>query len=76
MRQIVGGREMGRVTKRLLVGEYPYVINSNSDEVHLANCTWVRKMNPTHRVACSDLELARSHGHNGCRYCLPEIDTG
>jgi len=76
VRQIVSGREMGRVTKRLVVGSYPYVVNSNSDEVHLANCAWVQKMNPTHRVAYSDLELARRHGHNGCRYCLPEIDTG
>lgn len=76
VRQIVSGREMGRVTKQLVVGSYPYVVNSNSDEVHLANCAWVQKMNPTHRVAYSDLELARRHGHNGCHYCLPEIDTG
>lgn len=74
--QKVEGKEVGRVTKFLLVGEYPYVANLNSDEVHLANCVWVRKMNPRHRSAYNDLQLARKHGYNGCRYCLPEIDTG
>ncbi len=74
--QKVGGQEMGRVTQRLRVGEYPYVVNANSDEVHLANCAWVQKMNPRHRIAYRDLELARRHGHNGCHFCLPESDTG
>ena len=76
VQQRVQGQEMGRVTKRLLVGDYPYVANPNSGEVHLANCEWVRKMNPRRRSAYSDLELARKHGYNGCRYCLREFDTG
>jgi hypothetical protein len=73
--QKVGGVEMGRVTKRLIVGQYPYVVNSNTDEVHLANCEWVAKMNPRHRVAYRDVQLAVQRGYNGCHYCLPELDT-
>ncbi len=40
--QKIGGQEMGRVTKRLLVGDYPFVANRNSHEVHKANCDWVK----------------------------------
>ncbi len=73
--QKVDGREMGRVTKRLVVGQFPYVANANSDEVHLANCEWVQRMSPRHRIAYSDLQLALQRGYNGCHYCLPELDT-
>lgn len=76
LQQKVGGKEMGRVTKRLIVGDYPYVVNVNSDEVHIANCAWVQKMLPEHRVAYQDLKLALKHGYNGCYYCLPEYNTG
>lgn len=74
--QKIDGREMGRVTKRLLVGDYPYAANRRSSEVHKANCEWAKKISPGNKVAYHELELALKHGYNGCRYCLPEYDTG
>lgn len=74
--QKIDGREMGRVTKRLLVGDYPYVANRNSREVHEANCDWVKRMSSKNKVAYRELKLALKHGYNGCHYCLPEFDTG
>jgi murein tripeptide amidase MpaA len=74
--QKIEGKEMGRVTKRILVGEHPYVANRNSGEVHIANCEWVKKMSSRNKIAYRELELALKHGYNGCYYCLPEFDTG
>jgi carboxypeptidase T len=74
--QKIEGQEMGRVTKRLLVGEHPYVANRNSGEVHVANCEWVQRMSLVNKVAYREVELALKHDYNGCRYCLPEYDTG
>jgi len=74
--QKIGGQEMGRVTKRLLVGDYPFVANRNSYEVHKANCDWVKKMSPANKAAYREIDLALKHGFNGCRYCLPEYDNG
>jgi hypothetical protein len=74
--QQINGREMGRITKRLIVGDYPYVANRNSGEVHEANCEWVHKMSPRNKIAYRELEQALKHGFNGCRYCLPEHNTG
>lgn len=74
--QKIDGLEMGRVTKRLLVGDYPYAANRRSSEVHIANCEWGKKISPINKVAYRELELALKHGYNGCRYCLPEHDTG
>lgn len=73
--QIVDGREMGRVTRVLAVGDYPFLANSNSKEVHVATCDWAHKVGPGHKVAYKDLERALKHGYNGCRYCLPEYST-
>ena len=76
MLQKVGGQEMGRVTKQLLVGDYPFMGNVNSREVHIANCVWAHRMSPGHRAAFRDVETALRQGYNGCRYCLPHLDTG
>ncbi len=73
--QIVGGREMGRVTHMLAVGEYPFMGNSRSREIHYANCAWAGMMAPRHKVAYHTVEQALKHGFNGCRFCLPEHDT-
>ena len=73
--QIVDGREMGRVTRVLAVGDYPFLANSNSKEVHVATCDWANKVGLGHKVAYKDLERALEHGYNGCRYCLPEYST-
>lgn len=73
--QIVDGREMGRVTRVLAVGDYPFLANSNSREVHIPGCTWAKAVGPSHKVAYKDIERALKHGYNGCRYCLPEYST-
>jgi hypothetical protein len=73
--QRIDGREVGRITRRLVVGDHPYVGNRRSREVHLANCDWVDTMSARNKVAYRDLDLALRHGYNGCRYCLPEHST-
>lgn len=75
-RQMVNGQEMGTVSKRILVGDYPYAANRGSGELHVANCEWARIMSPRNKVAYRELDLALKHGYNGCRYCLPEHNTG
>jgi hypothetical protein len=73
--QIVDGRELGRVTRMLSVGAYPFLANSNTEEVHVAECEWALKVRPGNKVAYKDLERALKQGYNGCRYCLPEYNT-
>lgn len=74
--QRINGNEVGRITKRLIVGDHPYVANRRTGEVHMANCEWVRKMSGRNKSAYRELELALNRGYNGCHYCLPEQDTG
>jgi hypothetical protein len=74
--QRINGNEMGRITKRLIVGDHPFVANRRSREVHVANCRWVRQMSGRNKSAYRELELALNRGYNGCRFCLPEHDTG
>ena len=75
VRQLVDGAEMGRITRRLAVGTYPFTGNRNTLEVHRSNCEWVRKMSGRNKVAFSDVDLAIVHGYNGCHYCLRELST-
>ena len=72
--QRIDGREMGRVTQRLVVGDHPYVGNRHTHELHVAGCEWVGRMNPTNRVAHREIEWPLRQGYNGCHYCLPEYD--
>lgn len=72
----IGGKEMGRVTQRLVIGRYPYVGNSSSLELHLSNCEWVQRMSARHRIAFRDTSTAVRRGYNGCRFCLPQLDNG
>lgn len=74
--QRVGGAEVGRVTKRLQIGEHPFVANRRSGEVHAANCEWVGRMSGRNKVAYRELALAVQHGLDGCHYCMPELDAG
>ncbi len=71
--EIIGGREMGRVTRMLAVGNYRYMGNSSTFEIHLADCAWTEKISPRHKRAYGDLDKAWKHGFDGCRYCLPEF---
>ncbi|MBE9580165.1 MAG: caspase family protein [Proteobacteria bacterium] len=74
--QLVDDLEMGRITQMIAVGEYPFVANRGTGELHLRNCRWVNKMNRSNMVAYGTLERALKHKYNGCHYCLPEHDTG
>lgn len=73
--QRIDGNEVGRVTKRLIVGDHPFVANRRTGEIHKSNCTWVSQMSGRNKSAYRDVQLALGHGYNGCRTCLPEYDT-
>ncbi len=73
--QKIDNKEAGRITRRILVGQYPYIANRNSSEVHVANCEHVSRMSPINKVPYRDVKLAIKHGYNGCYYCLKEYDT-
>ncbi|WP_303319157.1 M14 family zinc carboxypeptidase [Flavivirga abyssicola] len=74
--QSFNGKEMGRVTRRLNVGKFPFVANRNSKEVHRKNCPWIPKMNSLNKIPYGELELAIKHGYDGCHTCLTEFDHG
>lgn len=74
--QIVEGAEVGRIAQLLVVGDHPFVANTNSREVHLPGCVWVKRMSKANMVAYDKMERAIGRGYNGCHYCLPEYDTG
>lgn len=76
IRQIVANKEVGRISRQIVVGEHPYVGNRNTKELHIrGQCEWERKMSGKNRVAFHDPELALKQGYNGCATCMPEIDT-
>ncbi|HRW82417.1 MAG TPA: S8 family serine peptidase [Methanothrix sp.] len=75
--QKVNGTTTGRVTLLARTVRTPaYIANRSSREIHLANCGWVSKMSNRNKVPYNDLNLALGRGYNGCRFCLPEHDTG
>jgi hypothetical protein len=76
VRQLVGGKEMGRIIKRVIIGDHPYMANAKTREIHVVNCDWAQKIGPSHRVAYRDVESALRSGYNGCCFCLPEYDQG
>ncbi len=71
--QVVGGREMGRVTRLLAIGDHPFLANHNSREVHVSTCQWAQRVSPRNKSAYQDLERALQHGFDGCHFCLPEF---
>lgn len=75
--QRTNGVLTGRVTLLARTVATPaYIGNRNSGELHLANCPWVRKMSPRNKAPYNDLALALQRGYNGCRFCMPQQDTG
>jgi len=74
--EVIDGMQMGRVTRLLAVGEHPFMGNRNTLELHKSACDWVAKTSPRNKVAYQDVERALKHGYNGCRFCLPEYNTG
>jgi hypothetical protein len=74
--ELIGGKEMGRVTRMLAVGAFPYMANRHTREVHVANCEWALKIARTHKEAYRELNTALAHGYDGCAYCLPQHNKG
>jgi len=74
--QRINNHELGRITSRLVVGNFPFVANRGSGEVHKRNCVWAKKISARNRRAYTDVQKALQHSYNGCRFCLPEYDTG
>jgi carboxypeptidase T len=74
--QRIEGREVGRVSRRLAVGDYPYVGNARTQELHRSNCEWVRQMWPGNKRAFREIETPLRSGYNGCATCLSEFDAG
>ncbi len=70
--ETIDRKEMGRVKRMLAVGEYPYMGNRRTREVHVANCEWAAKTSRRNKEAYQNLEQALKHGYDGCRFCLPE----
>lgn len=70
--ELIDGKEMGRITRMLALGEYPYLGNRRTHEVHVANCEWAAKTSRRNKEAYQNLERALNHGYDGCRFCLPE----
>jgi hypothetical protein len=73
--EIIDGKQMGRVTRMLAVGQHPFMGNQNTLELHKSTCEWTDKISAHHKVAYQDLDRAIRRGFNGCRYCLPEYST-
>jgi hypothetical protein len=73
--QLVDGKEMGRVTQMLAVGDHPFMGNRRTLEVHVPDCEWAAKTSGHNKVAYESIERALKHGYNGCAYCLPEYNT-
>ena len=74
--QTAGGHELGRVTKRINVGAFPYVGNARTCELHKANCTWAAQVSAHNKLAFKEIDAALRRGYNGCHTCLPDLDTG
>jgi len=74
--QLVDGKEMGRVTRMLAIGDYPFMANRRTLEVHVPGCEWAAKTSGRNKIAYDSIERAIKHGYNGCAYCLPEYNTG
>jgi zinc metalloprotease ZmpB len=70
--EIVDGKEMGTVTELITVGQFPYIGNSHTHELHHAQCEWAARISRRNKVAMKDMEKALAHGYDGCHYCLPE----
>ncbi len=76
IRQVIDNQEVGRISRRIAIGEHPYVGNRNTKELHLrGQCDWEKKMSAKNRVAFKDPTIAVNQGYNGCANCMPEIDT-
>jgi bacillolysin len=71
--QYVNGSVTGRVTRIFNVvqpGEFDFIGNSNSTEVHKKGCKWISKMAKSNMVGFRTLDFAHSSGYDNCAFCL------
>lgn len=73
--ELIDGKEMGRVTLMLGVGEHPYMGNRRTREVHRSNCYWATLISKYNKEAYQTLEQALKNGYDGCHFCLPAYST-
>ena len=50
--------------------------NPRSQELHTINCPFWDKILPENKVPFLAVQEGISWGYNGCRFCLPDYDTG
>lgn len=48
-----------------------YIGNSNTHKFHYANCSYVGKMNPAHKVGFNTRDEAINSGYVPCKRCKP-----
>jgi subtilisin family serine protease len=50
--------------------------NARTKELHHPSCQWVRWMAPRNKRYFMTIQEGLAAGHNGCRFCMPQHDTG
>ena len=76
VKQLKGDTEFGRITRRVNIGDFPFIANINSKELHIANCPWVPKMSSKNKRPYRDINTGLRQGYDGCHTCLFEHDHG
>lgn len=76
VKQLKGKTEFGRVTRRINIGDFPFIGNIQSMELHTANCPWVPKMSHRNKRPYRNLQTGLRQGYDGCHTCLLEHDHG
>jgi len=76
VRQLKENTEFGRVTRRINIGDFPFLANKRTNELHKANCPWVPKMSNRNKKPFNKMETGLRQGFDGCHTCLIEFDNG
>jgi len=76
VRQLKENTEYGRVTRRINIGDFPFLANKRTNEIHRANCPWVPKMSNRNKKPFRKMETGLRQGYDGCFTCLNEFDNG
>ena len=50
--------------------------NARTGELHHPSCQWVQWMATRNKRYFLTVQEGLAAGHNGCRFCLPQHDTG
>lgn len=76
VRQLQDGKEVGRITRRVTIGRFPFIGNIRSKELHRSNCPWIPKMSRKNKRPFTSMEIGLRRGYDGCFTCLREEDHG